>query len=204
MNDNIFTSKQNFFDCWANFYDIIFTTIFYQAIHQRLLEYVNLPSSSLVLDLGCGTGKLLNRLAGKFPDVKGIGLDLSSEMLKQARKNNQFHPRLIFIQGNSADLPCANNQFDAIFNTISFLHYPEPKLVLREISRILKPQGKFYLADYTSKIAGKKIPFSPGGINFYDQKMRETLANEVNLKVINHHYLLGGVILTIFSNNSDI
>lgn len=198
MENTFFKQKQNFFDTWANFYDLIFTTIFYQAIHQRLLEYVTLPSSSLVLDLGCGTGKLLNRLARKFPNLTGIGLDLSPQMLRQARKANQFHPRLIFIQGNANQLPFAENQFDAVFNTISFLHYPEPELVLGEIYRVLKPQGKFYLADYTSKIIGNQVSISPGGINFYSEKMRENLANQVNLIVINHHYLFAGVTLTIF------
>ncbi len=201
MNETFFRQKQNFFDIWANFYDVIFTTIFYQTIHQRLLEYVRLPSSPLVLDLGCGTGKLLNRLAGKFPDLKGIGLDLSPQMLRQARKANRFHPRLIFIQGNANQLPCAENQFDAVFNTISFLHYPEPELVLGQIYQVLKPQGKFYLADYTSKIIRDQVPISPGGIKFYSEKMRENLASKVGLTVINHHYLFAGVTLTIFQKN---
>jgi len=201
MEDNLFTKKQTFFDIWANFYDLIFTTIFYQAIHQRLLEYLIIPSPALVLDLGCGTGKLLNRLASQFPQLNGIGLDLSPKMLQKARKANKFHPRLIFIQGNANKLPFAENQFDAVFNTISFLHYPQPELVLTQIYRILKPNGKFYLADYTNKIIGNQVPISPGGIKFYDEQIRENLAHQAGLTVINHHYLLAGVILTIFRKN---
>ena len=168
---------------------------------RRLLEYVSLPSSALLLGLGCGTGKLLDRLARQFPDVKGIGLDLSPQMLHQARKANQFHQRNIFIQGNANQLPFADNQFDAVFNTISFLHYPNPELVLKQIAKILKPQAKFYLADYDSEIMSNRMPISPGGIKFYNTETREKLANQAGLSVIEHHYLLAGVILTIFSKD---
>jgi len=121
--------------------------------------------------------------------------------LQKARKANKFHPRLIFIQGNANQLPFAENQFDTVFNTISFLHYPQPELVLKQIYRILKPDGKFYLADYTNKIIGDQVPISPGGIKFYDEQIRENLAHEAGLTVINHHYLLAGVVLTILSKN---
>ena len=63
--------KQTFFDLWAPSYDWLFPSIVYQAIHKRLLEYVDLSNSANVLDLGCGTGKLLHRLAVNFPTLQG-------------------------------------------------------------------------------------------------------------------------------------
>ncbi|BAQ65208.1 class I SAM-dependent methyltransferase [Geminocystis sp. NIES-3709] len=198
--DNFFDYKQLFFDRWSNFYDVIFTTIFYQAIHKRLLEYVTLSNNNYILDLGCGTGKLINRLGDKFPEIKGIGADLSPKMLRQARQANRHHPRFIFTVANACNLPFANNQFDAIFNTISFLHYPNPQLVFREISRVLKPQGYFYLADYITKNEVNAIPFSPGGIRFYTKESRQKLGENVGLVTIGHYYLFNGVILTIFHN----
>ncbi|MEL4894467.1 class I SAM-dependent methyltransferase [Crocosphaera sp. Alani8] len=201
MSEEIFEKKASFFDRWAPNYDIIFTTIFYQSLHKRLLSYINLPHPSFVLDLGCGTGRLLNRLAKNFPNLQGIGADLSPQMLKQARATNQHHPRLIFTQGNAESLPFANNQFDAVFNTISFLHYPNPQKVFREVSRILKPQGKFYLVDYTRLYSSNSVPFSPGGIQFYSPEKREEFANSAELKTENHYYLLGQVLLSIFAKN---
>ncbi|MGI0481722.1 class I SAM-dependent methyltransferase [Geminocystis sp. CENA526] len=200
-SDNFFDYKRLFFDRWSNFYDVTLTTIFYQGIHQRLLQYVNLSADDFILDLGCGTGKLLNRLGDKFPEIKGIGGDLSPEMLRQARANNRHHPRFIFTLANACDLPFANHQFDAIFNTISFLHYPNPELVFQEISRVLKPDGYFYLADYTSEKDVNIIPFSPGGIRFYSKTRREILGQNVGLSSIDHYYLLNGVVLTIFRKN---
>lgn len=201
MSEEIFDKKASFFDRWAPNYDIILTTIFYQSLHKRLLSYLSLPHPPYVLDLGCGTGRLLNRLAKNFPDLQGIGVDLSPQMLKEARDTNQHHPRLIFTQGNAENLPCADNQFDAVFNTISFLHYPNPQQVFKEVSRVLKPQGRFYLVDYIRLYSLDSIPFSPGGINFYSPQERETFANNVGLTTQGHYHLLGRVVLSIFGKN---
>ncbi len=198
MSEPIFDQKASFFDGWAPNYDLIFTTIFYQSLHKRLLSYVSLPHPSYVLDLGCGTGRLLNRLAHKFPDLQGTGVDLSPQMLKEARENNRHHPRLIYTQGNAECLPFADHQFDAVFNTISFLHYPHPQKVFKEVSRILRPQGKFYLVDSTLLGTVRSIPFSPGGIRFYSAQEREDFANNVGLTIQAHYYLLGRVLLSIF------
>jgi ubiquinone/menaquinone biosynthesis C-methylase UbiE len=195
---NIFDKKQKFFDRWAPNYDILLTTIFYQAVHKRLLEYVELPESPYVLDLGCGTGRLLTRLAKQFPNLQGVGVDLSQEMLRQASKQNFDQTRLRYVYGNAESLPCEEAQFDAVFNTISFLHYPNPEQVFREVSRVLKPQGKFYLADYSSLLTLSSFPFSPGGLRFYSPQKRQELGERVGLSCVGHYYLLGPVMLTVF------
>ncbi|MBV8887846.1 MAG: class I SAM-dependent methyltransferase [Chroococcidiopsidaceae cyanobacterium CP_BM_RX_35] len=132
-------NKQQFFDWWAPNYDFLFVSVFYQAIHKRLLEYVELAAQPNVLDLGCGTGRLLNRLATQFLDLKGTGLDLSTEMLRQARHHNHHHPRLIYVQGNAETMPFDNEQFNAVFNTLSFLHYSQPEQLFLEVSRCYVP-----------------------------------------------------------------
>ena len=204
MSNNFFNNKARFFDSWAPFYDYLFTTIFYQAIHKRLLEYVELQANPLVLDLGCGTGRLLQRLAAKFTDLRGIGLDLSTEMLRQARRKNQYRERVIFKQGNANHLPFANNQFQAVYNTISFLHYPNPEQVLQEISRVLSQRGYFYLVDYQSIKDISQVGISPGELRFYSREQREELGKKAGLNCLGHYDLLGPIILTIFRNSSDI
>jgi ubiquinone/menaquinone biosynthesis C-methylase UbiE len=199
MNNNIYTNKQTIFNIWASFYDCFFTTVFYQAVQQRLLEYVQLKDRSQVLDLGCGTGRLLNKLAARFPNLKGIGLDLSREMLRQARRNNQFRERIIFVSGNAVSLPFADNQFEAVFNTISFLHYPDPEQVLQQVSRVLSPGGYFYLVD--SCFGDRDITTSVswlGEMRLYSKTTREKLGKDVGLQCLGHHYLISSILLTIF------
>lgn len=195
--------KQKLFDRWASTYDILFTTIFYQAIHQRLLDYLQLPDHPNVLDLGCGTGRLLDRLAEKFPTLRGTGFDLSPEMIRQARqtKRDRHRPRLIFISGNAEQLPFTDQQFDTVFNTISFLHYPNPTQVLSEVNRVLSPGGNYYLVDFTmpGKTASGVLGVSPTNLHLYPLEKREQLGTEAGLGCIGHYSLLGPVWLTIFT-----
>ncbi|AKG23242.1 class I SAM-dependent methyltransferase [Calothrix sp. 336/3] len=195
----IINSKKLLFDRWAPSYDWLLPSVFYQAVHQRLLGYVTLPQKSQVMDLGCGTGRLLNRLAGKFADLQGTGLDLSPQMLRIARRSNSHHPRLIFVEGKADALPFASEQFDAVFNTISFLHYPEPEKVLAEIARVLKPGGNFYLVDWTARndIAPQLMTAS-GGIKFYSPQTRKAMGETAGLVCTSHHYLISSVLLTVF------
>lgn len=198
MTNPILSSKQRLFDLWAPNYDLLFPSVFYQAIHKRLLEYVQLPNQPHILDLGCGTGRLLDRLATQFPTLHGTGLDLSAQMVYQARRCNRHHPRLICVQGNAEALPFADEQFDAVFNTLSFLHYPQPQQVFSEVSRVLRPGGYFYLADITFRWRAELqfVLASPGGMRFYNQSEREQLGKQVGLRCVGHYYLLGPVMLT--------
>ena len=193
-------NKKELFDRWANSYDWTFPSFIYQAIHKRLLSQVELSANANVLDLGCGTGRLLNRLANQFPEITGTGLDLSPQMLRIARQNNRHRPRLIYLEGNAENLPFAEEQFDAVFNTISFLHYPQPDEVLKEVARVLSPGGKFYLVDITFNNSSpcQITPHSPTGIRFYSQKQREEMGNNAGLTCVGHYDLLGFVLLTVF------
>lgn len=202
MSDSEVTAKQKVFDRWAPSYDWLFPSVFYQAIHQRLLEFVQLSDRPQVLDLGCGTGRLLNRLAAQFPDLWGTGLDLAPEMIRQARQRNQHHPRLIYVQGNAEALPFAEGQFDAVFNTLSFLHYPNPTTVLTQVQRVLRPGGHFYLVDlvpWKPAASASVLPSLIGRMRFYSQEVRQQLGQQAGLSCLEHHYLLGPVMLTIFA-----
>lgn len=194
-------NKQQLFDRWAPLYDVLFPSVFYHATHKRLLEYVELPEYPNVLDIGCGTGRLLNRLAAEYPSLQGTGLDFSTAMLRQARRSNHHRPRLIFVQGNAAPLRFADQQFDAVFNTFSFLHYFEPQRVLAEIYRILRPGGTLYLVDPTTNNSTGigLVPVSPNGIRLYSPEMRQKMAIQVGFRFLKHQYLLGPNLLSIFA-----
>jgi ubiquinone/menaquinone biosynthesis C-methylase UbiE len=204
MTTPFFRQKQGLFDRWATWYDWLFPSVFYQAIHTRLLEYVQLPLQPQVLDLGCGTGRLLKRLATQIPDLEGTGLDLSGEMLHQARLASrhypQLRPRLRFVQGNAEALPFADQQFDAVFSTMSFLHYPHPLPVLAEVRRVLRPQGRFYLVDLISGCGlNRNCSLNLiGGVRLYSLTLRKELGEQAGLCCLGHHDLLWPVVLTVF------
>ncbi|MEM8602313.1 MAG: class I SAM-dependent methyltransferase [Cyanobacteria bacterium P01_H01_bin.121] len=195
---NLLTNKQVLFDYWAPVYDCLLTTVFYQAVHQRLLEFVSLPEPAHVLDLGCGTGKLLNRLATIFPALTGVGCDFSDVMLQAAIANNQYPERLTWQQADASQLPFIDQQFAAVFVTFSFLHYPQPQQTCRELARVLQPGGSFYLVDLGLRSWSGRLPVSPQGIALYGPNQREELAAAVGLELGQHQVLLGPVLLSQF------
>ncbi|MEM7725642.1 MAG: class I SAM-dependent methyltransferase [Cyanobacteria bacterium P01_A01_bin.45] len=199
MNQKFTLNKQQLFNIWSFSYDWLFPSIFYQAVHQRLLEYVDLPTDSRVLDLGCGTGRLLERLATHYPNLYGTGCDFSPQMLRVARRNKLQRQRLIYIEGKADALPFTEGQFDAVFNTISFLHYPYPDKVFSEVARVLKTGGTYYLVDTTVKNSEEThLKISPQGIRFYSPQKRENLGHSAGLQCSGHHYLISSVLLSIF------
>lgn len=200
MTETFLRDKQWFFDRWAPNYDCLFTTVFYQAVHKRLLEYVQLPEDANILDLGCGTGRLVDRIVKQFPTVTATGLDFSEEMIHQARSRHHFTQRLTFTTGNVESLPFREGQFDAVFCTISFLHYPHPQRVFEQINRVLRPGGYFYLADYQGNDSTGQtlIPVSPGGLRFYSRSQRAEFGQNVGWSCVGHYHLLGPILLTKF------
>lgn len=203
---NRLLSKVQLFDRWAPQYDLLFPSVVYQAIHLRMLEYVQLPPAAQILDLGCGTGKLLNRLAQHDPTLIGTGLDFSAEMIRQARQKSAAPERLTYVEGRSDALPFAKPQFDAVFCSISLLHYPNPAAVLAEVQRVLKPGASFYWADFTpwKTFSGKlTLTLSPDGIWLYSLDERERMGTTAGFAQAEHYYLLGPVALTILTKGKD-
>ncbi len=97
----------------------------------------------LVLDVATGTGRLPRALF-RQPPFRGrvIGLDLSRGMLRQAvERTAQFADRLTFIWQGASCLPFQNNTFDAVTCLEALEFMPDPRLVLEELVRVLRPGG---------------------------------------------------------------
>lgn len=106
-----------------------------------LAEKVN--GLGMICDLGCGAGQVASYLLSRSAIVCGI--DLSAEMIKQARRLN---PEIDFQQGNMLALTeVAENSFGGIAAFYSIIHIPRPSLVdaLQEIKRVLRPGGRLLL-----------------------------------------------------------
>ncbi len=102
------------------------------------------PSSpDLVLDAGCGTGRVAARLARELPHVCGI--DLSAEMIRRARA---AHPGVDFEQGALRMLPLADNTLAAAVYWYSIIATPLAALpdVWRELRRVLDESGVALIA----------------------------------------------------------
>ena len=87
-----------------------------------------------VLEVGCGTGLVLQRIS-QFAR-RAVGLDLSEQMLVQARARG-----LEVVQGSALELPFADAQFDVTCSFKVLAHIPDITKVLSEMARVTKPGG---------------------------------------------------------------
>ena len=101
------------------------------------------PYESL-LDVGCGTGFLIDLLAQKRP-ARYVGLDLSTEMIRMAEKKEIKGAE--FVAGSADRLPFPDRSFDVVTCSQSFHHYPYPEKALAEACRVLKKGGLYILSD---------------------------------------------------------
>lgn len=101
-----------------------------------------------LLDVGCGTGPMIELLSKKYPDKHYTGLDLRPKMIEVA--NAKKLPNTKFIVGDSENLPFEDDSFDAVICANSFHHYPNPQKFFNGVKRVLKPNGRLILRDYTT------------------------------------------------------
>ncbi|MBQ8111155.1 MAG: class I SAM-dependent methyltransferase [Clostridia bacterium] len=97
-----------------------------------------------VLDVGCGTGFLIDILA-KQRSARYCGVDLSDEMIRVAKGKDI--PGAEFTVGSADRLPYADESFDIVACSQSFHHYPYPEKAMREAKRVLKSGGVYILSD---------------------------------------------------------
>lgn len=116
--------------------------------YPHILEELKGYSFQTLLDVGCGTGPMIELLLKEFPDKNYTGIDLTPQMIKVAQKKNLVHTK--FLVGDSENLPFAENTFDVVVCTNSFHHYPNPQAFINEAARVLKDGGRLVLRDYTS------------------------------------------------------
>ena len=103
------------------------------------------PGESL-LDVGCGTGALLEALSVFAPDAKLSGIDPSSEMLKIARR--KLAKSIELTQGYAECLPYPDATFDVVVSVSAFHYFRDPLCALREMARVLRPGGRLVLTDW--------------------------------------------------------
>ncbi|MGO8951438.1 MAG: methyltransferase domain-containing protein [Ktedonobacterales bacterium] len=101
-----------------------------------------------VLDIGCGTGRMLSSLVRRY-QIQGWGVDASAAMLDVARA--QVPPTVTLQQATAEALPFSEAFFERVYLTM-VVHLLNRPVVLREIWRVLKPSGRVTImtADWAS------------------------------------------------------
>ncbi len=111
----------------------------------RILGLLDLQiaPADVVLDIGCGVGRLSRPLAGRARHVYAV--DISSEMLDRARQHHRDISNVEWLLGDGRSLrPVDDAAVDACVSHVVFQHIPDPQITLgyvAEMGRVLKPGG---------------------------------------------------------------
>ncbi len=152
---------------------------FFDRVHEAVLTLAaNGVEPEAILDVGCGTGRLLRAAGTRWPHASLIGVDAAEGMVEVARS---LTSGATFHVGMAEALPLPDASVDLALSTTSFHHWSDQAAGIREVARVLRPGGRFFLADaagpaWLSKLLHRSRFQSPAHVR--------TLFTEAGLRVI--------------------
>ena len=151
------------FDRWAATYDqSVLQRLYFLPVHSKMLDLLVREGSkdapSCIIDVGCGTGRLLRDASARWPEAQLLGVDPAEKMVAEATRLN---PNAIFRLASAESLPFPDQTADIVLSSLSFHHWANQKKGLQEIVRVLRPGGFFCLADHNvillAKLIGERV-----------------------------------------------
>ena len=120
--------------------------------HAKLVEWglshIDLSMDDTVLDIGCGGGNTLARMAERVTKGHLVGIDYAEASVEASRAFNAElieAGRMEILHGSVEHLPFADGQFDAVVTVESFYFWPSPEESLKEAARVIRRGGTFLL-----------------------------------------------------------
>jgi SAM-dependent methyltransferase len=110
-----------------------------------VLEKMRLDRDENVLDVGSGTGWLVSMLAERVPEGRVIGMDISDEMVRRARRQYVHVENAMFVIGSVDEIPWDANFFNEAISVESAYYWPDPARGMREIHRVLREGGTAWI-----------------------------------------------------------
>jgi ubiquinone/menaquinone biosynthesis C-methylase UbiE len=117
------------------------------------------PEGGVVLDAGCGTGRLAAEIADRRRDVHLYGVDLEPGMVDVAircTKQLGLDDRVEFIIADLADLPLPSRSVDLVVSTASLHHWSDVGAVVASLDRVLRSDGRMWIYDLRS-VASREV-----------------------------------------------
>lgn len=153
----------------------------------------SLESDLKVLDCGCGEGYVSRELAQK--NNKVVGIDLSEYIIKAAKMAAIGDED--YIRGDARQMPFPDESFDCVVSNFLLVELEEPEVFIKEVRRVLKPNGRFIFQTLHPSLFISKTGQSEGRTvpdYFKSSKISEKLGKPYNLesplKITTYHHPL--------------
>jgi ubiquinone/menaquinone biosynthesis C-methylase UbiE len=112
------------------------------------LTKVEISENATVLDIGCGGGRTVERLASLAKIGKAVGIDYSEDSVSVARKRNQHliaDGRVEIVHGSVSSMPFSDATFDCVSAVETYYFWPDFAADLTEVRRVMKPSGQLVI-----------------------------------------------------------
>ncbi|MFQ5837856.1 MAG: class I SAM-dependent methyltransferase [Thermoplasmata archaeon] len=150
------------YDSISIFYDYL-TMAFERKYAEKALDRLSIAKGEAVLEIGFGTGHCLKRIAEAIGQTgKAYGVDISSGMLEVTKRRLEragLMDKAELCCGDAMNLPYRDSAFNAVFMsfTLELFDTPEIPIVLSQIKRVLKPEGRFGVASISREDGGSML-----------------------------------------------
>lgn len=133
------------YDRLADVYDRRWAS-YVEASVRETLRRTDLREEDAILDVGCGTGALLEAVGARVPGARLVGIDLSPAML--AVGSRKLGDRAALVAAEAERLPFPDHCFDLVLSSSALHYWPDPAAGLAEIGRVLGPGGRVVITDW--------------------------------------------------------
>ncbi len=148
--EKYYSLLKNYARILAPFYDTVFGSLSLgseSTLRDKVVDFTCARNGSRILDVATGTGRQAFAFAKRGYDV--VGIDLSEDMLKVAKKKNKYE-KVKFEIADATNLPFEDNRFDV--SCVSFALHDMILVIrekaLKEMVRVTKPNGTVVIVDY--------------------------------------------------------
>lgn len=140
------------FEQWSRTYDNSWMQRrLFIPLHTIVLDLAaELAAPTSILDVGCGTGRLLRAAGQRWPSATLNGVDPAEGMVEAARA---LTPNATIQRGLAESLPLEDTSVDLAVSTMSFHHWSDQAAGVREIARVIRPGGHIILVDFAPPVA---------------------------------------------------
>lgn len=147
------------------------------------IDAMQIEEGEQILEIGFGNGSHLDYLFKQAHGIHYTGVDMSQTMLDETLKNNAHRQeRFSLLLTDGQTIPLPDHSVDRVFTVNTIYFWEHPVAYAKEILRVIKPGGRFYVA-FGEKAFMQQLPFTSYGFTLYDTEEAQALLTQAGFSI---------------------